>query len=112
MKKVLLIATLSTLLYSSCTFEKTEALTLGCDTTISYSTDIQPIIDSKCVSCHTTGASQGDFQIYAVVKSKVDNGAFQNRLFTLKDMPQGGPALPEEELRKLKCWVEQGALNN
>lgn len=112
MKKVFFIATLSTLLYSSCTFEKSEALTLGCDATMSYATDIMPIIDAKCVSCHTTGASQGDFQNYAVVKTKVDNGTFINRLFTVKDMPQGGPALPEDELRKLKCWVEQGALNN
>lgn len=113
MKRIFLIATLTSLLYTSCTFEKTEALTLGCDATMSYATDIKPIIDAKCVTCHSTGASQGDFQTYAVVKSKVDNTSFNNRLFIAKDMPPGGsPALTEAELGKIKCWLEQGALDN
>lgn len=113
MKKIFLIASLSTLLYSSCTFEKSEALTVGCDATMSYATDIKPIIDAKCVSCHTTGASQGDFQTYAVVKSKIDNGTFKNRVFTVKDMPPGGSTpVTEEELGKIKCWMEQGSLDN
>lgn len=113
MKKLFLIATLTTLLYSSCTFEKPDALTVGCDVTMSYATDIKPIIDAKCVTCHTTGASQGDFQTHAVVKTKVDNGSFKNRVFTLKDMPPGGsPALTEEELSKIKCWMEQGSMDN
>lgn len=113
MKRIFLIATLSTLLFSSCTFEKSEALTVGCDATMSYATDIKPIIDAKCVTCHTTGASQGDFQTYAVVKVKVDNGTFNNRVFVAKDMPPGGnPQLTADELQKIKCWMDQGAQDN
>jgi len=113
MKRIFLIATLSTLLYSSCTFEKSDALPVGCASTMFFQTDIKPIIDSKCVSCHTTGASQGDFTIFSVLKTKVDNGTFKNRVFTLKDMaPSGNPQLTEEELGKIKCWMEQGAPDN
>lgn len=113
MKKIFLIISLVTFLYSSCTFEKSTPLPVGCTTTMFYQTDIKPIIDAKCVSCHTTGASQGDFTTYGVVKAKVDNGTFKNRVFTLKDMPPGGSTqLTEEELGKLKCWVDQGAPNN
>ena len=113
MKKIFLIALLSSLLLGSCTFEKSEPLPAGCTTTIYYIADIKPIIDSKCVTCHTTGASQGDFTSYAVVKAKVDNGSFKNRVFTIKDMPPGGnPQLSEPELAKLKCWMDQGAPDN
>ena len=114
MKRIFLLAALSTLLYSSCTFEKSEPLTVGCDATMFYATDIKPIIDSKCVTCHFAGGSgTGDFTDFAVLKSKVDIGVFKTRLFDLKDMPPGGNPQPTaDELQKIKCWMEQGAQNN
>ena len=113
MKRIFLIAAFSALVYSSCTFEKAEPMSTECLAPISYSTDIDTIISVKCGGCHGPGSSDGDLTDYAVLKSKVESGVFNVRVLGVsKDMPQGGPALPEDELSKLKCWVEQGALNN
>jgi mono/diheme cytochrome c family protein len=113
MKKVFFIATLSILLYSSCTFEKAEPMSTECLAPVSYATDIDTIISVKCGGCHGTGSLDGNLTDYTVLKAKVESGVFKVRVLGAgKDMPQGGPALPEDELRKLKCWVEQGALNN
>lgn len=113
MKKIFLIAALSSFLLISCTFEKSQPLPAGCTTTMFYVIDIKPIIDAKCVTCHTTGAIQGDFTDFNILKTKIDAGSFKNRVFIQKDMPQAGsPQLTEEELGKLKCWLDQGAPNN
>ncbi len=114
MKKIIVSLFIITAFLSSCTFKKATPLPAGCTATMFFATDIKPIIDSKCVTCHFAGGSgTGDFNIYTELKAKVDNGTFKTRVFTLKDMPQAGsPQLTEDELSKLKCWVEQGAPNN
>lgn len=100
--------------FASCTFEKAEPLSVGCTTPVSYAADIDTIIVEKCVICHTAGGSgTGDFTNFSELKAKVDGGSFKTRVFILKDMPQAGyTQLTEAEIAKLKCWVEQGALNN
>lgn len=112
MKRLFLILAFSSFLLGSCTFEKAEPMSTECLTPVSYSTDIDTIISVKCGGCHGTGSSSGDLTDYAVLKTKIESGVFKTRVFITKDMPQGGPALPEDELSKLKCWMEQGALNN
>ncbi len=114
MKKIIFIAVSATLIFSSCTKEKAEPLTVGCAATISFASDIKPFLTSKCVTCHTAGGSgTGDFSDFNVFKSKADGGSLKARVFTLKDMaPALSPQLTEEELGKLKCWMEQGAQNN
>ena len=112
MKRIFFIAALITLVYSSCTFENAEPMSTECLAAVSYSTDIDTIISVKCGGCHGTGSLDGNLTDYAVLKTKIESGIFKTRVFVNKDMPQGGPALPEDELSKLKCWIEQGALNN
>lgn len=112
MKRIFLILSLSSLLLGSCTFEKAEPMSTECLTPVSYSTDIDTIISVKCGGCHGVGSLDGNLTDYTVLKAKVESGVFKTRVFIVKDMPQGGPALPEDELSKLKCWMEQGALNN
>lgn len=113
MKRVFLILTFTSFLLGSCTFENAKPMSTECLAPVSYSTDIDTIISAKCGGCHGTGSLNGDLTDYAVLKTKVESGVFKVRVLDVsKDMPQGGPALPEDELRKLKCWIEQGALNN
>ncbi|MFL5764570.1 MAG: hypothetical protein ACJ77K_11565 [Bacteroidia bacterium] len=115
MKKKLFLFSTLLLSIASCTFEKGEAPTLGCSV-MSFSTDIQPIINAKCATagCHVSGGTgPGDFTLYLDLKGKIDGGIFKHRVFDLKDMPQAGsPPLTEDEIHRLKCWVEQGAPNN
>jgi uncharacterized membrane protein len=114
MKKIIFPTVFASLFFASCSFEKAEPLTLGCSTTMSFASDIKSFIDSKCVTCHAAGGSgTGDFSDFNVFKSKADDGTLKARVFISKDMaPALSPQLTEEELGKLKCWMEQGAQNN
>src|SRR4051812_10157398 len=114
MKKNIILFLTVTLFTVSCTFEKAKPLPVGCTSTIFYVTDVKPIIDAKCATsgCHEpAGSGTGDFTDFAQLKAAVDNGTFKNDVFILKTMPQGG-SLSEDELGKLRCWLDQGAPNN
>lgn len=108
--------------FQSCTSDKGEVPKPI--TTVSYQTDIKPIIQTYCngqggQSCHVTPSNQGapgDFSTYAGLKAKVDNGTIQSRVFNLKDMPptysNGPTALTAEDLETFKTWVNNGAPEN
>jgi hypothetical protein len=85
-----------------------------CDS-VTFTNDIKPIFDGKCVSCHVTGTGSGapwDFTTYAGIKPRVDDGTIRSRVLILHDMPQGGPVLPQSELDLITCWLDAGAPNN
>lgn len=117
MKKILVTATMiSLVLIGSCSKDKEEdpdpcSYDAG---QLKYNGFIKDIINTRCASdgaCH--GSPQepnagGPYSNYAEVKAKVDAGSFANRVFTLKDMPQGS-SLPECEYKKLEDWVNAGA---
>lgn len=81
-----------------------------------FASKIKPIINAKCSTpgCHISGGTgNGWFDTYENLKEKVDDGSFNDRVFVKKDMPPiGHPPLTEDELKSLKCWVNNGALNN
>ncbi len=80
--------------------------------TVSYATDIVPILTSTCntTNCHTAGFSPGDFTSYAGLKAKVDNGSLRTRIAN-KTMPSG-TTLTDDEIQKIVCWVDAGGLEN
>ncbi|MCE3280829.1 MAG: hypothetical protein K0S44_3020 [Bacteroidetes bacterium] len=101
---------------ASCTSEKgaVPIRDVNCDSTISYSADIAPLMNNYCNSCHVSGGTgTGDFTTYAGVKEKADNGSLRNRVVVLKDMPQpGSPQLTEDERIMIDCWIKQGSPDN
>lgn len=81
---------------------------------VKYSADIIDIMQLNCAisGCHDgSGGAPLDLNIYADLKTYVDNGMLQSRVIDLKDMPPSGP-LPDSLIQKLKCWVDAGAPNN
>jgi uncharacterized membrane protein len=115
MKKVLLLLT-TFLIWSSCTYDKGEVPVkeIGCDSIISYSAQIAPLVTTYCNGCHVAGGpGSGDFTSYAGLKLKADNGTLKNRVVDLKDMPQAGsPTLSDDERNLIRCWIAQGAPEN
>jgi hypothetical protein len=81
----------------------------------SYSNDIKPIIQVYCQNygCHKSGDTNGDYTTYEGLKAKADNGTLNERVLRKKDMPR--PDLRQmtlDDLRKIKCWLDNGAPNN
>lgn len=84
---------------------------------VSYLTDVKPILQRECSSCHTTGFASGEVALdtYSGVKAHVDKG----RLFGaithapgFSPMPKGGNKLPDCDIAKIKKWIDTGASDN
>lgn len=89
----------------------------GCDTAsaISYSAQIVPIINSKCISCH--GASNGGTKLHdwTNVNAKAVSGKLYGAVAwngSALNMPQGGSKISDCDIAKVKKWAAAGAPNN
>lgn len=90
-------------------------------TAVSFSRDVQPIFNARCISCH--GGTEG---LYLDSYTGVVNGSMgwpvvipgdpiNSRLIQLVSsgyMPYGGPSLNQDQIQKLVDWVAAGAPNN
>lgn len=120
MIKLFLCALTCSFLIISCTKDKTLPINASeCPDIISYSADIRPIIEASCKTGLGPGTGCHDAWIdnYDPIKSYINAGAWQNQLFTTKLMPQlpndfGIDSLSAEDLRVMKCWIDQGYPEN
>jgi len=93
------------------------AIIITCDTinAITYNNFVKNILETRCTAfsdCHGTDAPPGfDYTTYAVIKSKVDSGKFQERVLNLREMPEVPPSdsLDACTLLQLQKWVNDGA---
>lgn len=84
---------------------------VDCSTTnATYSNNIAPIIANNCMPCHEAG-SLLDFTTYEKLSVVAKDGELDRRVLLLKDMPPLGP-LSEDDQKKIRCWLDNGALNN
>lgn len=80
-------------------------------TAVSFQTQVLPIIQNKCASCHTTGNRDGDFTSYASMQTDIPQIRLQ--ALVLKNMPPRNAAqLTAEESEALKCWIDSGTEDN
>jgi hypothetical protein len=89
-----------------------------CDTVnMMYSTDIKPILQANCYSCHSSGNAEGGVTLdsYESVKNVADNGnliGVITHAAGYPPMPQGGAKLSDCDINKIKDWINNGASNN
>ena len=95
---------------------------------VDYSTQIQPIFDDNCISCHIDGGAYFgglDLSSYSLVMEGGSSGNtivpfdhFSSELFnriTLDEgdyefMPQNGTSLSQSEIDLIAQWIDEGAL--
>ena len=112
----------------------TLATTLvGCgERTVSYSAQVQPILEQHCMECHQpgeTGYEESGLEMtsYASLMQGTRFGPIiepgdvmnsvliqliEGRAHPSITMPHGRNPLPDSEIAVLRAWVEQGALDN
>ncbi|MBK9291729.1 MAG: cytochrome c [Bacteroidetes bacterium] len=90
----------------------------GCNTeNVKFSTTIQPIFNSSCVSCHSgAGASAGiRLSNHSEVVAAVDGGRLLGAIkhqSGFSAMPPSGPKLTDCQISQIEAWVAQGKPNN
>ncbi len=109
------------------------ATLVGCaERTVSYSAQVQPIIERRCLECHQPGApgyeeSGLEMTSYASLMqgtrfgpiiepgepmNSILNQLVEGRAHPSIAMPHGRDRIPDSEIALLRKWVEQGALDN
>jgi len=90
----------------------------ACDSSnVTFNGSIKPIINNKCLGCHSSAAPQGNinYSTYAGVKAKVDDGRLWgaiNHLPGFSALPKNGNKLSECEITQFRKWIAAGAPNN
>ena len=78
-----------------------------------FSTDVAPIISSKCATagCHNAASAAGGtvLETYAQISAKAVR--IRQRCIVEKTMPPGG-GLSTSEIAILNCWISSGIPNN
>ena len=73
-------------LIASCSFDKGEVVApqIPCDTTLTFSSGIQPLVTLHCTDpgCHQPASAEGDLTTYSGVKIKADNGKLKQKVLT------------------------------
>ncbi len=110
----ILVCGAAALAITSCTKDKAAnpAAIVDCSK-VTFSGDIMPIMQNSCntTGCHNAGgAAPMPLTSYSEIKIYVDNGMIADRVLVKGDMPPGG--LPEDQKKKIKCWIENGAPDN
>jgi len=99
------------------------------DKTVTYQSDIKPIIDANCASCHVPGGPGYEksglrMDTYEGLMKGTKFGAVvipgssvSSTLYRLVAgeadpsirMPHGKASLPDEQIKKIATWIDQGA---
>lgn len=99
---------------------------------VSFSADVQPILEKYCLDCHVRGgpgydASGFDMSSHESLMKGGKYGAFvipgdpfgsnlmvlvEGRAHPSIRMPHGREKLSDREIEVLKAWVQEGAKNN
>lgn len=127
-KAILLLMTANMVLLAGCS-DFGEKITDGNnnpDTLISFSSDIQPILNANCSGCHV-GGNQGGLTLdsYNDLMKGGDSGPVvragipDSSLLVLRiegviqpRMPLGGQPLAEAEILLIRRWILQGTHDN
>jgi hypothetical protein len=92
--------------------------------TVSFATDIGPLLQNRCGSCHGGSRKQEGLSVitYTDLMKGSENGpvvvpgdsenSLLVELVASQEMPKRGPKLTPSEVQLLIDWVNQGALDN
>ena len=92
--------------------------------TVSFTADILPLLESRCVNCHGGERTQKglDMKTYAAIMAGSENGpvvtpgdAANSKMAQLLiegKMPKRGPKLTPDQVQLIVDWINQGAQEN
>ena len=117
-KAQIILTILIVLAFMSCHKDKT-LLPESCNTIVSYTTDIIPIVQRSCMTGIGPGTGCHDAWIteHSNIVNYINNDSWQNAVWGSYSMPKipnnfAIDSLTSGEVLIMKCWVEQGFPEN
>ena len=94
--------------------------------TVSFQTQIAPILNARCRACHNGNSSLGGLNVVAfstflkggehgalVAPGKPDSSLLMDYLTGKRDrMPKGSMALPDDQIALFRTWIQEGATDD
>ncbi len=109
--KALLLFSLSALVLTVAACKKKVTTSDCTGTTSTYITNVKPILDANCVSCHNGSNKSGgyDLSTYSHAKNAKDAivGSVQHAN-GFAPMPQGASKLDDASIKLINCWAQNG----
>jgi cytochrome c len=124
MKKQLTLLSVALLLVAALTVLKISSINAAPQTEISYSRDVQPILESRCATCHFGEFTSADLHMdtYESLMAGSQEGPVivpgnaKKSLLVQKissgEMPKRGPKLTPVQIQIIIDWINAGAENN
>ena len=115
MTKYFFLLACSCALLTSCYYDvEAELYNNTCDVPAAptYTADVQSIVTNKCATsgCHVTGGTgTGNFETFAGVLDKVQNGTFEQEVVVDLTMPPSG-GMSQCEIDIISAWIANGAV--
>ncbi len=114
MRYVIFISGLLTVAFlNACQKDQTAvAADVDCSA-VTYSGTIQPLVQQHCSgsSCHSSNGREVNLMTYNQLKVYVNNGEIRRQVLDNQTMPEDSQ-LSSTQLGQIKCWLDNGALNN
>lgn len=109
------LISLLVLIISSCEYnvanEEEQVVDGLCETEVSYSQIIRPLMNTNCMPCHN-GDGNTPFAPDLTTYTFVENlDVLIKEVTQSRRMPKTG-SLTDVEIQSIKCWVDNGSLNN
>ena len=83
----------------------------SCETVVSYSNIIRPLIDTNCMPCHNGDGTEPDAPDLTTYASVESVSSLIRQVTQSGRMPKEG-SLTNAEIAAIKCWVDNDALDN
>lgn len=124
MKKQLTVLIVALLLVTAFAVLKISSINAAPETRISFSDDVQPILESRCANCHFGEFTSAELHMdtYESLMEGSENGpvivagSAKKSLLVQKistgEMPKRGPKLTPAQVQIIMDWIDQGAQDN
>ena len=103
-----------------------QVVPTSADDRVSFRSDVAPILLNRCLACHGSEKAEGGYRVDTYARAMSEGDSFTPgfvpddlefseafRRITSDDpaerMPLEGEKLPQEEVAKIRRWIEQGA---
>lgn len=109
------------IIFASCYYDNEEELypsTMCITENMSLQSDIVPILQHNCYSCHSIAAAPANRNVilegYDNLIKYVNNGQLVSAIRHESNypMPQNAPKLSSCNISKIESWIDAGALDN
>lgn len=112
--KSFLYIILSTAVLISCVKDKVPTEFAACSDPVSFSQDIQPLVEANCLGCHNEVVAANDVILtnHMRISNEANRMVNSMRASGMDLMPFGGPPLNDSLIQLFQCWILQGKLDN